>query len=147
MWSFAAARAPAIVVAAAEAHDAPRASELMAEAKEIWRQTHDRDVDKTYFYMSETARRYGDDAIPRMYERVLVPLFAWRYEKFDIDKHPWDEGRYRAEEAPQVRGEVIPLQRDSLLLGGATLERGSSILATSGQGRSRSTMAARSKTT
>jgi len=80
------------VVAASEAHDAPRAAELMAEAKEVWRQTHDRDVDKTYYYMSETARRYGDDAIPRMYERVLVPLFAWRYEKFDIDKHPWDEG-------------------------------------------------------
>ena len=26
-----------------------------------------------------------------MYDRVLLPLFAWRYEKFDIDKHPWDE--------------------------------------------------------
>jgi hypothetical protein len=80
------------VITASEKHDAPKAATLMAEAKEVWRQTHDRDVDKTYYYMSETARRFGDDAIPRMYERVLVPLFAWRYEKFDIDKHPWDEG-------------------------------------------------------
>lgn len=80
------------VVAATEAHDASTARRIMDEAKEVWRQTHDRDVDMTYYYMSETARRFGDDAIPRMYERVLVPLFAWRYEKFDIDKHPWDEG-------------------------------------------------------
>jgi hypothetical protein len=80
------------VISAAQAHDAERAVAAMVEAKEIWRQTHDRDVDKTYCYMSETAERFGDDAIPRMYERVLLPLFAWRYEKFDIDKYPWDEG-------------------------------------------------------
>lgn len=80
------------VIAAANAEDALTAERCLVEAKEIWRQTHDRDVDSTYCYMSETASRYGDDAIPRMYERVLLPLFAWRYEKFDIDKHPWDEG-------------------------------------------------------
>ncbi len=80
------------VIAAARLKDADTARELMPRAKEVWRRTHDRDVDKTYYYMSETARRYGDDAIPRMYDRVLLPLFAWRYEKFDIDKHPWDEG-------------------------------------------------------
>ena len=80
------------VIAAAEAHDAETGKRIMAEAKEVWRRTHDRDVDKTYCYMSEAAARYGDDAIPRMYDRVLLPLFAWRYEKFDIDKHPWDEG-------------------------------------------------------
>jgi hypothetical protein len=72
--------------------DATGAAALMDEAKEVWRRVHDRDVDKTYAYMSEAAERFGDDAIPRMYERVLLPLFAWRYEKFDIDKHPWDEG-------------------------------------------------------
>ena len=26
-----------------------------------------------------------------MYDRVLLPLFVWRYEKFDVDKYPWDE--------------------------------------------------------
>ena len=80
------------VVGATQRQDADAALRLMAEAKETWRQTHDRDVDSTYCYMSETASRYGDDAIPRMYERVLLPLFAWRYDKFDIDKYPWDEG-------------------------------------------------------
>lgn len=42
--------------------------------------------------MSESARLYVDDSIPRIYESALVPLFAWRYENFDIDKHAWDEG-------------------------------------------------------
>ncbi len=58
-------------------------------------------------------RRLGDDAIPRMYERVLLPLFAWRYEKFDIDKHPWDEGletlMYVAFEA--MRGHLVGPER------------------------------------
>ena len=33
----------------------------------------------------------GELAIRDMYDVVLLPLFAWRYAKFDIDKHPWDE--------------------------------------------------------
>ena len=101
------------VVVASNAHDAEKATALMIEAKEVWRQTHDRVVDATYCFMSETAERYGDDAIPRMYERVLLPLFAWRYEKFDIDKHPWDEGletlMYVACEA--MRGHMVGPER------------------------------------
>lgn len=60
--------------------------------KETWRQTHDRDVDHTYGLMSAIKERFGEAAIGRMWEKVLVPLFVWRYEKFDISKHPWDEG-------------------------------------------------------
>lgn len=99
--------------AAASRHDPQAAKAAMDQAKEIWRQTHDRDVDRTYGYMSEVAERYGDDAIPQMYERVLLPLFAWRYEKFDIDKHPWDEGletlMYVACEA--MRGHLVGPER------------------------------------
>ncbi|MBA2578903.1 MAG: hypothetical protein H0V05_20050 [Euzebyaceae bacterium] len=60
--------------------------------KETWRRCHDRDVDHTYGLMSEVQTRFGEAAIAEMYQRVLLPLFAWRYDKFDIDKHPWDEG-------------------------------------------------------
>jgi hypothetical protein len=60
-------------------------------AKETWRQCHDRDVDHTYALMSLIKEQLGEDAIRDMYDRVLLPLFVWRYEKFDIDKHPWDE--------------------------------------------------------
>ena len=75
--------------------DLPRAAEqareLMATAKETWRQAHDRDVDHTYALMSLIKEELGEPAIREMYDRVLLPLFVWRYEKFDIDKHPWDE--------------------------------------------------------
>ena len=68
------------------------ALEALDAMKETWRQTHDRDVDHTYGLMSEIQERYGGQGIVDMYEVVLVPLFAWRYQKFDIDQHPWDEG-------------------------------------------------------
>lgn len=60
--------------------------------KETWRRCHDRDVDHVYGLMSEVQDRFGATGIARMYERLLVPLFAWRYQKFDISTHPWDEG-------------------------------------------------------
>jgi hypothetical protein len=63
----------------------------LALAKETWRQCHDRDVDHVYGLMSLVKEQLGDPAIREMYDDVLLPLFAWRYEKFDIDKHPWDQ--------------------------------------------------------
>jgi len=69
-----------------------RALAFLDELKEAWRQTHDRDVDHAYGLMSEIVARFGEGAIGEMWNRVLLPLFVWRYEKFDIDKHPWDEG-------------------------------------------------------
>jgi hypothetical protein len=101
------------VVSASAEGDAVSAKRLMDEAKEIWRQTHDRDVDHTYGLMSAVCERFGEQTLPRMYERVLLPLFAWRYEKFDIDKHPWEEGlealMYVACEA--MRGHLVGPER------------------------------------
>ena len=67
------------------------AERLLDVAKETWRQCHDRDVDHTYALMSLVLEELGEPAIRDMYDRVLMPLFVWRYEKFDIDKHPWDQ--------------------------------------------------------
>jgi hypothetical protein len=58
---------------------------------ETWRQLHDRDVDHTYGLMSEVVEHLGERAIGEMYDTLLIPLFTWRYEKFDIDKHRWEE--------------------------------------------------------
>lgn len=69
-----------------------QARDRLAAMKETWRQTHDRDVDHTYGLMSAIQERHGAQGIADMYQRVLVPLFSWRYNKFDIDQHPWDEG-------------------------------------------------------
>jgi hypothetical protein len=64
----------------------------LVEAKETWRRCHDRDVDHTYGLMSEIVARLGEGRIGDMWNKVLLPLFVWRYEKFDIDKHAWEEG-------------------------------------------------------
>ncbi|CAA9534933.1 MAG: hypothetical protein AVDCRST_MAG79-1268 [uncultured Thermoleophilia bacterium] len=101
------------VVHAARAGDATTARRSMDEAKEVWRQTHDRDVDHTYGLMAAVKTRLGEDHIRPMYDVVLLPLFAWRYEKFDIDKHPWDEALetllYVAIEA--MRGHLVGPER------------------------------------
>jgi hypothetical protein len=79
-------------VAACYYHDAATARQRLDEARETWRQIHDRDVDHCYGLMHEITVQLGEPAIGPMYDKVLLPLFAWRYEKFDIDKHPWEEG-------------------------------------------------------
>lgn len=74
--------------------DEQHALELLDTAKETWRRCHDRDVDHTYGLMSEIVARCGESAIGPMWDKVIVPLFSWRYDKFDIDKNPWDESLY-----------------------------------------------------
>jgi len=78
-------------VAHAHRREAGEALEALDEMKETWRRCHDRDVDHTYGLMSEIAARHGESSIREMWDRVLVPLFNWRYAKFDIDEYPWDQ--------------------------------------------------------
>lgn len=89
--------------------EADEALTMLDTMKESWRRIHDRDVDHTYGLMNEVAERLGEHRIRDMYERVLLPLFTWRYDRFDIDKHPWDEGLetllYVAMEA--MRGHLV----------------------------------------
>jgi hypothetical protein len=81
-------------VRAAHREDTDRTLELLEEAKETWRRCHDRDVDHTYGLMSEIVARFGESAIGPMWDRVIVPLFSWRYDKFDVDKNSWDDSLY-----------------------------------------------------
>jgi hypothetical protein len=67
------------------------AKQRLETMKETWRQCHDRDVDHTFALMSLVKEQLGEPAVRDMYDRVLLPLFVWRYEKFDVDKYPWDE--------------------------------------------------------
>ncbi len=80
------------LVAYAHREQAEEALAKLDELKETWRQTHDRDVDHTYGLMSEIVARLGEGSLGAMWDTVLLPLFAWRYAKFDVDKYPWDEG-------------------------------------------------------
>jgi hypothetical protein len=81
-------------VGAIHRQEKDRALELVDEAKETWRRCHDRDVDHTYGLMSEVVARLGESSIGAMWDRVIVPLFSWRYDKFDIDKNTWDNALY-----------------------------------------------------
>ncbi len=67
------------------------AKTCLDDAKETWRRLHDRDVDHSYGLMDEIVTRFGEAEIGAMWDRVLLPLFAWRYAKFDISKHEWPE--------------------------------------------------------
>jgi hypothetical protein len=71
--------------------DAGAALELVDNAKETWRRCHDRDVDHTYGLMSEIVARLGESSIGPMWDKVLIPLFSWRYDKFDVDKAAWED--------------------------------------------------------
>lgn len=79
-----------VTVKAAHRQDAEQTLALIDEAKETWRRCHDRDVDHTYGLMSEIVARFGESSIGAMWDKVIVPLFSWRYEKFDIDKSTWE---------------------------------------------------------
>jgi hypothetical protein len=81
-------------VRAIHREDAAASLELLDVAKETWRRCHDRDVDHTYGLMSEIVARLGESAIGPMWDKVLVSLFSWRYDKFDIDKGAWDDALY-----------------------------------------------------
>jgi hypothetical protein len=96
------------------AGDTVRARAMLDTFKESWRRIHDRDVDHCYGLMNEVKVRVGEPAVEDMLRSVLLPLFTWRYSKFDIDKHPWDQGLetllYVACEA--MRGHLSGPRRD-----------------------------------
>ncbi len=100
-------------VALVHREQGPAALEQLDRLKETWRQCHDRDVDHTYGLMSEIVKRLGESAIGPMWDKVLLPLFTWRYEKFDIDKHAWAEGleRLMLVACEAMRGHLVGPER------------------------------------
>jgi len=74
--------------------EADAAHAKLDELKETWRRCHDRDVDHTYGLMSAIVEHLGESSIGAMWDKVILPLFTWRYEKFDIDKASWDDALY-----------------------------------------------------
>jgi hypothetical protein len=90
MWSLLKVKVEGLVEAL-HYHNGELAVERLGDAKETWRRTHDRDVDHSYGLMDEIVVRFGEAEIGPMWERVLLPLFAWRYDKFDIAKNEWPD--------------------------------------------------------
>jgi hypothetical protein len=67
--------------------DAARST--VAMGRELWRRISDRDVDWCCGVMNEVVERFGEEAVPAMYNRIIGPLFMGRYAKFDISKADW----------------------------------------------------------
>lgn len=61
------------------------------EARDLWRAISDRDVDWCCGVLNEVVVRYGEETVPEIWERILLPLFSWRYDKFDTDRANWTE--------------------------------------------------------
>ena len=66
------------------------AGELVPVARESWRRISDRDVDWCCGVMDDLVTRFGEEVVPEMWQRILWPLFNWRYEKFDVDRADWE---------------------------------------------------------
>jgi hypothetical protein len=94
--------------------DAKAALEMLDTFKEDWRRIHDRDVDHCYGLMNEVKMRLGEASVEEVLRAILLPLFTWRYSKFDIDKYEWDSALetllYVACEA--MRGHLVGPARD-----------------------------------
>lgn len=74
--------------------DGPSSLRHLDELVEQWRQCHDRDVDLISGLMNEIVVRFGEPALGRMYDRILVPWFNERYALFDVDKNDWASAVY-----------------------------------------------------
>jgi len=70
-------------------HEYGAARLTLAEQRERWRIEHDRDADWTYGLMSALIDRFGELIVPEIYQRIMWPLFNWRYAKFDVSRHDW----------------------------------------------------------
>jgi hypothetical protein len=75
---------------AAYAGEWGKARDLVPLARDAWRMISDRDVDWCCGVMDDLVTRCGEEVVPEMWERVLGPLFNWRYEKFDLDQADWE---------------------------------------------------------
>ena len=61
------------------------------EAREIWRQHHDRLADIINGLMSLLVEECGEEIVPEMYEEIGGPLFNWRYAKYDVSHYSWKD--------------------------------------------------------
>ena len=101
-------------LAACGERDAGAALDHLAMLKESWRQIQDRDVDHLYGLLNEAVIRWGEAVVGEFWDAIIGPLFASRYEKFDVGRHPWSESLwtnvYLAFEA--MRGHLVGPDRD-----------------------------------
>jgi hypothetical protein len=91
------------------AADAAGALADLEPMKDKWRIIQDRDVDHAYGLITITARRFGEQVLPELWDHIIGSLFSMRYAKFDISRFPWSDSLetnlYLAFEA--MRGHLV----------------------------------------
>ncbi|MCT8971407.1 hypothetical protein [Microbaculum marinisediminis] len=61
---------------------------MLDEAREIWRDTHDRLCDGVYFWVDAAARLLGEEITGELWDVLMQPMYDY-YVRYDIDNHPW----------------------------------------------------------
>lgn len=61
---------------------------LLEEAREAWRDTHDRLCDGVYFWIDAAACYLGEDSVGELWDVLMQPMYDY-YIRYDTDVHPW----------------------------------------------------------
>lgn len=72
----------------AEAGDGPSAAAVLDQARDTWRDTHDRLCDAVYGWVDAAARHLGEDFVGPLWDLLMQPMYDY-YVRYDTDVHPW----------------------------------------------------------
>ncbi len=61
---------------------------LLEQAREVWRDTHDRLCDGVYFWIDSAARHLGEEITGELWDVLMQPMYDY-YIRYDTDLHPW----------------------------------------------------------
>jgi hypothetical protein len=95
--------------------DLDLAQERIRHAAQVWRAAHDREIDLTYGLMSVFSAFAGEEAVPRMFERIGAHHLDEFYALGDPVLRAWDEGGYDAvvlDTIEAMRGHLSSTRRD-----------------------------------
>lgn len=72
----------------ADNNEVPQALAALNEARNVWRDTHDRLCDGVYFWIDAAARHLGEDVTGELWDMLMSPMYDY-YVRYDVDNHPW----------------------------------------------------------
>ena len=75
---------------------------------EAWRVLHDRVVDSSFGWMSAFVERFGETAVPEMYEEIGGDHFAEFFALADPERRAWDDEGSGGRPPRHRRGDARP---------------------------------------
>jgi hypothetical protein len=67
-----------------------KAMEILDEARETWRRSHDRACDWVYGMVDVCARLLGEDRVVDLWDAMMGPFYPTR-DRYDLDRTPWSD--------------------------------------------------------